>query len=169
MSSLWIVKIKSWRQDFYCRLYWRFYRNPVAADDHRLLQGCDRISNTISTNVHFDVFDVRDCHGRCTWRLLIRYSQTQTNMIGILGDVGIYCGFTFGLLYDHFGPKICSLVSAVLIAIGYGLSGIFIREDVAPFWLLVILYIIVGQVLSSLDNSITKEGILWSWNRCFRF
>jgi prolyl-tRNA synthetase len=29
------------------RLYWRFYCIQVAADDHRLLPGCNRISNTI--------------------------------------------------------------------------------------------------------------------------
>jgi hypothetical protein len=34
------------------RLYWRFYHNTVAADDHRLLQYCDRISNTISFFCH---------------------------------------------------------------------------------------------------------------------
>jgi hypothetical protein len=39
-------------QDFVwiTRLYWRFYCNSVATDYSRLLQGCNRISNTISSS-----------------------------------------------------------------------------------------------------------------------
>jgi hypothetical protein len=33
------------------RLYWRFYRNIVPANDHWQVQCCDRISNTISNGI----------------------------------------------------------------------------------------------------------------------
>jgi hypothetical protein len=45
LKRFWHDRDFYWRS--YVRLYWRFYRNTVATDEHRLLQCCDRISNTI--------------------------------------------------------------------------------------------------------------------------
>jgi hypothetical protein len=42
----------------YGTLYWRFCRNTVVADDHRLLQYYDRNFNTMSHNLQYNF----DCH-----------------------------------------------------------------------------------------------------------
>ncbi|KAF9354651.1 putative monocarboxylate transporter mch1, partial [Mortierella sp. NVP85] len=50
------------------------------------------------------------------------YSQTQTSLIAVIGDLGLYgAGPVNGFLADHFGPRATSLYAAFLIASGYSL------------------------------------------------
>jgi len=75
------------------------------------------------------------------------YTQTQVNLIGTLGDVGLYCAFTMGLLYDRFGHRVTSVIASALVGGGYLLSYLSVKEIWwnSPFWVLVIFYILIGQ------------------------
>ncbi|GJJ70282.1 hypothetical protein EMPS_02631 [Entomortierella parvispora] len=53
------------------------------------------------------------------------YSQTQTSMIGIIGDIGLYgVGPVSGFMADRLGPQPTSFVAALLLGLGYCLLSI---------------------------------------------
>ncbi|KAF9580770.1 hypothetical protein BGW38_002450 [Lunasporangiospora selenospora] len=50
------------------------------------------------------------------------YTQTQTSMIAVIGDIGLYgIGPVSGMMADRLGPRPTSLVAGSLLGIGYGL------------------------------------------------
>ncbi|KAL4870069.1 hypothetical protein BDV12DRAFT_166540 [Aspergillus spectabilis] len=50
----------------------------------------------------------------------MKLSSTQTNLIGAVGNLGMYaCGIPMGLLTDNRGPRLTTLIGAVSLGLGY--------------------------------------------------
>eukprot|EP01125_Pyxidicula_operculata_P007715 TRINITY_DN2612_c0_g1_i1.p2 TRINITY_DN2612_c0_g1~~TRINITY_DN2612_c0_g1_i1.p2 ORF type:complete len:440 (-),score=78.22 TRINITY_DN2612_c0_g1_i1:2808-4127(-) len=70
----------------------------------------------------------------------------SVDIVGSIGDLGLYLGITSGLFYDRFGPEWTSVVSTVMFffinsLVFLTLKGYLIRE----VWFLCILYFFYGQ------------------------
>jgi MFS family permease len=76
----------------------------------------------------------------------LRYSSTETTLVATLGNLGLYCGFLIGIIYDKTGPRWTSLVSGTMIFTGYFMTWLALKEYIpGPAWLVAIFYIFVGQ------------------------
>ncbi|KAI1316541.1 hypothetical protein EDD11_009880 [Mortierella claussenii] len=61
----------------------------------------------------------------------LAYTQTQTSMIAVIGDIGLYgVGPVSGLMADRLGPRLTSFVAGTLLALGYGLLSVAYTSSV---------------------------------------
>eukprot|EP01091_Cochliopodium_minus_P018499 TRINITY_DN7523_c0_g1_i1.p1 TRINITY_DN7523_c0_g1~~TRINITY_DN7523_c0_g1_i1.p1 ORF type:complete len:482 (-),score=105.48 TRINITY_DN7523_c0_g1_i1:62-1507(-) len=76
-------------------------------------------------------------------KTIFNYSQTEINLIGTLGNFGIYLAILPGIMFDKFGPRTTLIMGAALLLIGYALVWLaadtqFVRS---PFLLGVFLFV----------------------------
>jgi hypothetical protein len=89
-------------------------------------------------------------YGFATWAPALKnsfgYDQATINLVGNLGDIGLYLGFTMGLLYDATTPWFAMLVGAVLQGLGYGLMALAVADYfVCPWPLMAFFFFLAGQ------------------------
>lgn len=74
------------------------------------------------------------------------WTQTQINLVGSIGDLGLYLGFVMGLVYDLTTPWFTLLLGAVLLALGYSLMGLAVAGYFACSWPLMAFFVfLAGQ------------------------
>jgi hypothetical protein len=103
------------------RLYWRFYRNIVATDDHRLLQCCDRISNTIPVISSISV------------RILVTHCEAAKEIVSFIRS-GRH-GSTMTLLITYF--QLVYTFGIFSRRIFLALLDIFLQPNIHRTWIVV--------------------------------
>eukprot|EP01087_Luapelamoeba_hula_P011890 TRINITY_DN3295_c2_g3_i2.p1 TRINITY_DN3295_c2_g3~~TRINITY_DN3295_c2_g3_i2.p1 ORF type:complete len:481 (+),score=67.53 TRINITY_DN3295_c2_g3_i2:102-1544(+) len=74
------------------------------------------------------------------------YSSTETTLIATMGNLGLYCGFLIGWIYDKTGPKWTALGSGLMVFFGYFMTWLALSGVLPNYaWLLAIFYVFVGQ------------------------
>ncbi len=78
---------------------------------------------------------------------LFGWSQTEINLVGSVGDVGLYVGITMAVLCDFTSARVTMLVGAALQGLGYTLLALAVW-GILPVsgWPLMALFVfLVGQ------------------------
>ncbi len=89
-------------------------------------------------------------YGFGTWAPAMKnafgWDQASINLVGNVGDVGLYLGFTMGLLYDATSPWFTMLTGAVLQGLGYGMMALAVAGYFACPWpLMAFFFFLAGQ------------------------
>lgn len=60
------------------------------------------------------------------------WSQGDINLVGSIGDIGLYLSFSMGFLYDKSSPWFTMLFGGFLQGLGYLLMSLSVNGTIAP-------------------------------------
>ncbi len=74
------------------------------------------------------------------------WDQSEINLVGNIGDIGLYLGFTQGLIYDLTSPFFSLLLGGALQGLGYGLMALAVANFFpCPWPLMAFFFFLAGQ------------------------